>query len=263
MSTTDSSVKNDLDRLPALLPPYWQVRTFSKTSSTMEAARAHLDDVQAENPLLVIATSQDSGRGRQGRSWISTPGGFYATYCFLSQAATSNLLGLPLVVGLALQQVLSGCGAVLKLKWPNDLLSTDERKLAGILLEVLSRRDKSIVLIGIGINLVADTTGLPTAVSLKELCGRDYTPADIALALSEKLYALWRDFEREGFAKFRNEWLAHACWIGERVEVQREQDALSGTFIGVSPSGSVLLKDGQRTLEVLTGDVVKVRKQIE
>lgn len=81
--------------------------------------------------LAVLARRQRFGRGQQGRSWSSPPGGIWlsAAVPWPSQPA-SAALGLAVAVGLALQ--LETLGLRPQLKWPNDLL-VGGRKLAGLL----------------------------------------------------------------------------------------------------------------------------------
>ncbi len=261
MSDKEKTIAQDLPSIARLLAPCWQVHTFDSVASTMDKARELAGEVTSEAPLLVIAASQDSGRGRQGRGWASSPGGFYATYAFLVSSPVSSLSGLPLVAGVVVQKMLSRLGATTRLKWPNDLLSLDGKKVAGILVELLAREGRSIALVGIGINLNSEPEDVPQACSVKTLSAALYTPSQIAAELSEDLRLAWQTLQRHGFGVFRSSWEANACWLGEEIEVHQGVGSVCGMFEGITDSGSLRLMSDGSMQEVLCGDVLRVRQK--
>lgn len=111
-------------------------------SSTQDEARRRFTG----DPLLVVATSQTAGRGRWGRTWENAPRSLAASLAFRPARAQADWPTIPLVAGLAARSVL---GAGLRLKWPNDVVDTAGRKLAGLLVE----SDPSVVVVGLGVNL--------------------------------------------------------------------------------------------------------------
>ena len=82
--------------------------------------------------LAVVAAHQRFGQGQRGRPWESPVGGLWlsAAMPWPTALADSASLSLAVAVGLALQ--LEALGALVQLKWPNDVL-VGGRKLAGIL----------------------------------------------------------------------------------------------------------------------------------
>ena len=82
--------------------------------------------------LAVVAAHQRFGHGQRGRPWNSPVGGLWlsAAMPWPTALADSASLSLAVAVGLALQ--LEALGALVQLKWPNDVL-VGGRKLAGIL----------------------------------------------------------------------------------------------------------------------------------
>ncbi|MBK0332146.1 biotin--[acetyl-CoA-carboxylase] ligase [Brachybacterium sp. MASK1Z-5] len=148
-------------RAPAL-------HVLDHTSSTQDAARDLLRSGE-QPPLAVLTRDQRSGRGRLGRPW-STPlgGGLALTLARRSGTDPAARSWYPLVAGLGALEALrgaTGAGDGIGLKWPNDLLTADGRKLGGILLE---GDGSDHVLVGIGVNLagpieLADPAALPPA----------------------------------------------------------------------------------------------------
>ena len=117
-----------------------------RVDSTNARAR-ELAAAGAPHGMVVTATFQDSGRGRQGRTWVAPAG--RALLCSVVVRDPPRLL--PLVAGVAVaetveamrppdpaskiwQYVETGGAAAVALKWPNDV-HLRGRKVAGILVE--------------------------------------------------------------------------------------------------------------------------------
>ena len=120
----------------------------------------------APSGTVIVADRQSAGRGRRGRSWLSSPETsltFSLFWRFPGNA--SRLSGLSLAVGVGLARALNGLGgAGIRLKWPNDVLLArpgEFAKLAGILIELSSDRRGTQAIVGIGLNLAAPAEDLP------------------------------------------------------------------------------------------------------
>jgi BirA family biotin operon repressor/biotin-[acetyl-CoA-carboxylase] ligase len=165
---------------------------------------------------------------------------------------------LPLVVGLGVREVVAGkVAAPVLIKWPNDVLA-GERKIAGILLESLSRAGSiRAVVIGVGLNV--RTRRFPhelvdAATSLLLLGAADLSLEPL---LADLLAAFERRFHELASVGFEPQWR----------ELNRV-DALRGTKIrvdervgiasGIDKNGALtLLVDGQKQ-PVWVGHVVPV-----
>lgn len=223
----------------------------------MDIAREIVPEVAVGTPALVLATMQTRGRGRQGRDWKSAPEGFTATFAFCTSKPVSEISGFSLVVGLALKNVLDSLGCKVNLKWPNDVMSLDGRKLCGILIEVITQGDRSYVLTGVGMNLNKTPAELPTSISLLEITRARYSALDIAKLLAPELYGFWVEFEQKGFPPLRESWESCAWKLGERLQIDTGRDLLDGTFVGVDDRGCLLLDTGQGLREVSAGHVLE------
>ena len=114
-------------------------------------------------PAEEVAEEQRAGRGRLDRAWTTTPGTSIAASILVPSPASAPPGWVPLVVGLALRDALSGeSGLDVVLKWPNDLLvpGDGDRKVAGILAELTPAG----VVVGTGINIEA-SEGAPAAAA--------------------------------------------------------------------------------------------------
>ena len=103
---------------------------------------------------VVMAASQERGRGQLRRNWISPEGNFYGALR-LPEAGVFSETSASVLVGALTARALAAMGIPVKVKWPNDLVAMDADgkwgKLGGILLE--ERGGK--LLAGIGLNILS------------------------------------------------------------------------------------------------------------
>ena len=230
------------------------VRETGSTNADLMARAAQLDA-----PLLLVAEHQSAGRGRAGRSWLSSPeGSLTFSLAWRFDGGPQALSGLPLAIGVALAETLATLGQQVQLKWPNDLLK-DGDKLAGILVETQAAPGGGTwTVVGIGLNLLMpdameaqlgrSAAGVPWLARMER---------ELLLAvLLDGLAGALREFAARGFAAFTARWNRHHGWQGETVVlldagVVRHQ----GRAAGVDDSGRLLLDTDEGRVAVLAGDV--------
>lgn len=212
-----------------------------------------------EAPLLLVAEHQSAGRGRAGRSWLSSPeGSLTFSLAWKFDGGPQQLTGLPLAIGVALAETLGALGQQVQLKWPNDLLK-DGDKLAGILVETQSAPGGGTwSVIGIGLNLLMpdevearlgrSAAGMPWLARMD----RDALLA----ALLDGLTGALREFAARGFAAFSARWNLRHAWQGETVVLLDQGTVLhEGRAAGVDDSGRLLLDTADGRIAVMAGDV--------
>ncbi|MFC4426662.1 biotin--[acetyl-CoA-carboxylase] ligase [Deinococcus navajonensis] len=228
-----------------------ELRYLGTTSSTQDEARRWADDPQqpGSHGAVVVAERQTAGRGRRGRSWQTTGGTLVFSVLLRcgprGQPLTlPELALLPLAAGVAVWQA-AGVGG---LKWPNDLLSPDGRKLAGILLEADLRGEEARrAVLGIGINVGAAPDG---AAHLHE-----FRPE---LTRAELLSDLLRELRRWLSAtpdEILAGWRAASLTLGRRVRLQTPTGPLDGIATDLDAHGSLLVSTPEGLRTVSAGDV--------
>ena len=211
-----------------------EVRWFRVVGSTQDVLRTWAD-AGAPHGAVVVARQQTAGRGRQGRTWVSPPDSGVYLSVLLRRVPLVHSGLLPLAAGLAVADAL-GIG---QLKWPNDVLAPDGRKLAGVLAEsdvvdVAHAR----VRLGVGVNF--RRAGLPPEAAALEEWAAPPTPERWFDALLEHLA---RRLDRLASpAPLLDAWRARAAWLGEIVEVRQGPQVWRGAFLDVDPSGALLLR---------------------
>jgi len=199
-----------------------------------------------------VAEYQQAGRGRRGRQWFSPFGAnlYLSMYWRLEQGPLAAM-GLSLVIGIVTAEVLQALGATeVKVKWPNDLYLND-RKLAGILVELTGKAgDAANIVIGTGINLAMrspDTSVVNQGwINLQE-AGVAIDRNTLAASLVNKMRESLQLFEREGLAPFIERWSRLDNFLDRPVKLLIGDREIPGIARGIDQQGGLVLEqDGVR-----------------
>lgn len=278
--TAPSSIRWPAEAIwEAVVPqlPGFSVEVLPSIDSTntelMRRARAGLCD-----PTLLVAEQQTAGRGRLGRVWQSDVGASLMMSLGLP-LAPADWSGLSLAVGVSvaesLQPVLppAGEGQVprIGLKWPNDLWTTGDRKLGGILVETASfvvpqgsgavragpaGSNARYVVVGIGINVLprsAEGMSMPPA-SLQDVEPGLTAPAALQ-RIVQPLVAMLQSFEGYGFSPMQARFGQRDILQGRAVTLS---DGQAGTAHGVGEDGALLVQTASG-MQAITSSEISVR----
>jgi BirA family biotin operon repressor/biotin-[acetyl-CoA-carboxylase] ligase len=225
----------------------FRLHWFARLRSTNDHAAAMRNRKTLFAPAIVLASSQTAGRGRGTNTWWSGAGCITATFV-LPVVEHFQPHQVPLIAGLAARGALEELvgTAHIRLKWPNDLLLSDDRKVAGLLCERVQGAD----LIGIGVNVNVARSRLPRslldrAASMRELTGAPVSLNDVVAALARHLFErLARPAEHQ-FSQLLREYDRHHALPGRRIAVAASDDAkpLAGVCVGLDRMGRLLLRD--------------------
>ena len=224
------------------------------------------DEVKAKEiaPYVCLAETQSSGRGRRGRSWISPYGSnIYLSLVWEFEDMASSLDGLSLCVGIAVARAINKlAGIKVGLKWPNDLVY-QQKKLAGILLELEGEMSGPMrVIIGIGVNVAMtriDGSAIEQSwVSLSEISDEEISRNKLTAQLLTELAKVLPVFQAKGFAGFREHWQELDAIAGSEVLLSLANRNVQGCALGVSDSGELLIAS-ESGIQAFRGGEVSVR----
>ncbi len=212
---------------------------------------------------ILIAEHQHAGRGRRGRSWEAPPrAGLTLSVLLAPEIPVPAWSWLPLLTGLAVTDALTQFGLGAQLKWPNDVL-VGQRKLAGVLAEIVEYSGRPAVVIGLGLNVSQSQAELPipTATSLR-LAGaasldRDVIVRAVLRALAQR-YTAWvsagADPRKSGIGPAYRE---RCATIGAQVRVLLPGDRESvGRVSEVDDHGRLVVEEPTGPRALAAGDVI-------
>ena len=105
-------------------------------------------------PTLITSERQLKGRGRMGKKWISIKGNLFLTIFFEMSGSKINVKQYTKLNAYLISKILSKyIFKKIKVKWPNDLL-IEQKKVCGILQEIINHKKKKFMIVGIGINTI-------------------------------------------------------------------------------------------------------------
>lgn len=126
---------------------------------------------------VILAETQEKGRGRLERIWFSPSGGLWFTMILRTGLKEKELPEVTLIAAYSVASVLNGeYGINTIIKWPNDIYYR-QSKLGGILAEVEKVNGSVFLIIGIGINANLDAADIAPLIkestSIKIISGKD------------------------------------------------------------------------------------------
>ena len=257
---------------------FTDVRRFASIDSTN---RYLLDEARAGAPegVVAVADHQTAGRGRLGRTWEAPAGANLLMSVLLRPelapdqrhlATTAVALAAVDAIGVTIR-VIGASHRPVGVKWPNDLVAPDGRKLAGVLAEAdLASAAPGLpapVVVGIGINVnwPATDEDLPpelrgAAASLRQLAGAEVDREALLAALLAALGPRTADLATvEGRARLADDLRAGCTTIGTAVRVDLPDGSFTGTARSVTDEGHLVVESGGTLRTVVAGDVVHVR----
>jgi len=232
---------------------------FDDLDSTNTTAK-ELAKAGSEEGTIVVARTQNHGRGRFERIWESPEGGVYLSLILRPSVSLEKTPLLSFIAALAVTKSIHVYGLHAAIKWPNDV-RVNGRKIAGILLE--SEGDGQMinyVVVGIGINLTIDLKKLSDDIQARStsLINELNYPVDYHEFLKTffmKFEHYYEVFQKQRYGEIIDEWKAYSDTLGKNVRVKTMTETLQGAAFDVDQSGFLLLRIASgETKKILSGD---------
>lgn len=238
--------------------PAGQVAVLPVVDSTNQYLLDRISELKSGDAC--VAEYQQTGRGRRGRQWVSPFGAnLYLSMFWRLEQGPAAAMGLSLVVGIVMAEVLHKLGAgQVRVKWPNDLYLND-KKLAGILVELTGKTgDAAQLVIGAGINLTMreSTTNVISQdwINLQEagvIIDRNKLTAEL---LSELRLAVVK-FENEGLSAFISRWREMDNYLDRPVKLIIGNQEIFGIARGIDQQGALLLEQNGNVKPYIGGEI--------
>lgn len=212
-----------------------RIELLAETASTNDDIRRYLNGGE---DVILCAKRQTKGRGTKGRSFLSNVGGVYlSALTFYPSLPAAEAFRVMTHAAVAVCRTVRAFHIEPEIKWANDVLC-DGKKLCGILIEnVLSGGALRASIVGIGLNVVNDLTGLEgIAVSMKDLLP---SPPDVETVRD----LLIQNYQKE--SSF-SEYLSYVRFLGKEIVVSEGEKVYPAV-------AEEILSDGRLKIETANG----------
>ena len=203
--------------------------------------------------FLVSTDFQEAGRGQKNNKWESEPGQNLMFSLFLKpeflEAKLAFWLSASIAIGTA--KALENYLPEVKVKWPNDLL-VNGLKIGGILIEnVVSGRNISESVVGIGLN-INQIHLISTATSLARERHQDFDREEILQLIIQQILLVYQRLRIENWEKIRSSYYAklYKMAIPHDYKLPDGQQ-FRGVLKGISEEGKliVIAADGEKRFD--------------
>ena len=245
----------------------WQAIEVLQESPSTNAVVAQRARSGAAAGLVVVAEHQTSGRGRLDRAWVTPPRAALTFSVLLTpdRVPAARWPWLPLLVGIAVAEGVRRVAEVsCQLKWPNDVLVSDQ-KLAGILVERVERGSGDAAVVGVGLNVSSSRDELPVATATS-LALQHAVTLDRSVILREVLRSIevlfvqWQADLGDPSRGLRDSYVRRCATLGRQVRVDLPTgEQLRGEATGIDADGRLEVRGESGTRVLGAGDVIHVR----
>lgn len=133
----------------------FKIFNFKKVTSTNDTAINLIKEKKKEIGC-VCAEEQSNGRGRHGKKWISYSGNIFTSLFFPLKKNYPKFSEFSIINSILISDVIKFfCkNKGINLKFPNDIM-INNKKVCGLLQELITLNNKEFLIIGIGINIIS------------------------------------------------------------------------------------------------------------
>lgn len=212
---------------------------------------------------VFIAGEQTAGRGRLGRSFVSSENkGLYLSILLNEELSASLATSLTTYMAVAASRAIRTLsGLEVKIKWVNDLYSGG-KKLAGILTEGKAAdggERLAYAVVGIGINVRSqefpeDVKGIAT--TLEDECQTSFDVNELASLIINEFFA---DLHLVGTKQIADEYKSRSFVIGKHVTVVKPTVRYEALVTDITDKCELKLLLADGTEEILSTGEVSIR----
>lgn len=238
------------------------IETTHSTNVTLrENASLYLQDWDKDSHFYGIYTlEQTQGKGLGSNRWLSQRGqNILISFLFQPPITIQNQFYFNQYFAIAIRNFLSKYIKDPKIKWPNDIY-VGNKKIAGILIEHSIQGNilkYSIAGVGININQTSFEPEIPNPTSLSILTGKKYEIPTLINQLVQSLNESYHLIQNQDFIKLEQEYLKHLFQYQTVARYLIHEQAFSGTIVGLSPIGQLLIQNENGALHTCNHKEVK------
>lgn len=241
---------------------------FDVLGSTNDYAKKRAQEGCKEG-TVIVADTQEAGRGRLGRTWASPKGkGIWMSVILRPVISPYDVQIITLAASVAVVSAIKKTtGIKAGIKWPNDIL-LEGKKVCGILTEMSSEMDRvNHLILGIGVNVnqqdkdfTEELRGTAASIRMyaedKKLPVTIFKRSDIIKNVLTELEAVYIEVCSGRSLNVLNEWRDYSAVLGKKIRVIYNDSEIAGIARDITDDGRlVVMCDDGVTREITSGEV--------
>ncbi len=201
-------------------------------------------EVSLKNYTVVTTDYQTKGKGQMQNTWHSDKGKnlLFSMLIRFKDLKIKNQIYLNFVISIAVYKVLQTYLNKVKIKWPNDIMS-DQNKICGILIENSVKSDtinKSIIGIGLNVNQINFPKNLSHVTSLQKELNTKIDREKLLIELINSIISEIATLNNKVFSEIYNYYKLNLYKIEEPCLFKTASNKVFlGKIIGVSNQGKL------------------------
>ena len=247
-------LKNDIDLI------IYDVATSSNTLAKEYASKG------AKEGTTVIVKSQTSGKGRLGRSFLSSSEtGLYMSIILRPKISPDKCVSITAMAASAVLEAIEITSTARpQIKWVNDIYMS-EKKVCGILTESAYNYEANnldFIICGIGVNITPPDGGF--ADEIKDIAGAIFeneAPRGYkSILCAEILNSFFRYYNELDSKSYLTTYKNKSNIIGKSVDVYKGNDIISGLAIDITDNAELVVKKENGEICVFNSGEARVRQ---
>ena len=238
---------------PEIIKPdgtLYTIYKYSKLDSTNTFLRRQCSTLPDYS--VIWSEEQTNGRGRFDRVWDSEPGQDLTFSLLLPLTSLEQKLrqNITQTTALAVSYLLEDYGLKPCIKWPNDVL-IQERKISGILCEMVESNQKTYGILGIGLNVNCMERTISRfdypATSLCRELHHTVERFELFKVLLEIIIKSFKVLSQSGFSQSHLEIKKRLAFMNEQIVfADGKQNSYKGNIIDLNDDGTLLFNCDKR-----------------
>ncbi|VAW20149.1 Biotin--protein ligase [hydrothermal vent metagenome] len=218
---------------------------LNEVDSTNNYARGVLKG-KVEEGSVVLAYSQNQGRGHLQSIWESEPGMnlTFSIILYPEFLDPARQFALSQMASLGIHDFIMGKAGSASIKWPNDIYAGN-KKIGGILIEssiLGSRFSNSVVGIGLNINQSEFSEWIPNPVSLKLITGVDFNLEECLAVLCSTISEWYEKLKNGHYAELNGRYTSNLYRRGLWADYKSGGQIFKGRITGIDEIGRLLIE---------------------
>jgi len=230
-----------------------KTETFSTLTSTAELAEKYILQNKYDDHFVILAESQESGRGRKDNFWHSPKGGLYINIV-LNHLSTQK--SFTLYIGYCILKTLHTLTQtdIFRIKWPNDIYLYD-KKICGLICSQYTQHHRTSI--GIGINTNSHTQASYGVHSIADILNIHLENCIYLDNIVSAVLNGLETFEQTGLPFFYDYYTQHDFLKNKYISVDIGSQIHTGYYQCINPDGALILKtNDNEILTIYSGSIV-------